>query len=315
MRTAVAATGAGLAADGAVERRVFVHATPRDGLGDAPRPGRDGRPLPRAPARSRRAGLAGRRDDALGQRPARPAARRRPGREPRGPARFALPGAGHGVRLRQRVELAARAGRRRDQGHPRRHIRTVRSMDRDPRAPWSGLAGQPGGGAPACPEGAGRGGPASLEPRHVSRGPARIGDPGEPVEVPFRGLRRNARALAGGLVLLLGIAFLLPDLSSAADPATGRRAAARRDRRVPPQRPRRDGARTSARGHSPDRAPARRSTVTSRARPARRTCRATRSATRSSSTPRRSRTARSSRSPTCTGSRRWPCCWRSSRSP
>ena len=47
----------------------------------------------------------------------------------------------------------------------------------------------------------------------MSRGPALIGDPGEPVEVPFRGLRRNARALAGGLVLLLGIAFLLPDLS------------------------------------------------------------------------------------------------------
>jgi uncharacterized membrane protein len=47
----------------------------------------------------------------------------------------------------------------------------------------------------------------------VSRGPELIGDPGEPVEVPFRGLRRNARALAGGLILLLGIAFLLPDLS------------------------------------------------------------------------------------------------------
>jgi uncharacterized membrane protein len=50
----------------------------------------------------------------------------------------------------------------------------------------------------------------------VSGGPARIGEPGEPaepVEVPFRGLRRNARALAGGLILLLGIAFLLPDLT------------------------------------------------------------------------------------------------------
>jgi uncharacterized membrane protein len=47
----------------------------------------------------------------------------------------------------------------------------------------------------------------------VSRGPALIGDPDEPVEVPFRGLRKNARALAGGLILLLAIAFLLPDLS------------------------------------------------------------------------------------------------------
>jgi len=47
----------------------------------------------------------------------------------------------------------------------------------------------------------------------VSHGPARIGEPDEPVEVPFRGLRRNARALAGGLILLLAIAFLLPDLT------------------------------------------------------------------------------------------------------
>jgi uncharacterized membrane protein len=47
----------------------------------------------------------------------------------------------------------------------------------------------------------------------VSRGPALIGEPGEPVDVPFRGLRRNARALGGGLILLLAIAFLVPDLS------------------------------------------------------------------------------------------------------
>jgi uncharacterized membrane protein len=40
-----------------------------------------------------------------------------------------------------------------------------------------------------------------------------MGEPDEPVEVPFRGLRRNARALAGGLILLLGIIFLVPDLS------------------------------------------------------------------------------------------------------
>jgi len=34
----------------------------------------------------------------------------------------------------------------------------------------------------------------------VTRGAAGIGEPGEPVEVPFRGLRRNAGALAGGTV-------------------------------------------------------------------------------------------------------------------
>ena len=47
----------------------------------------------------------------------------------------------------------------------------------------------------------------------MTRGAAGIGEPGEPVEVPFRGLRRNAFALAGGLILLLGIIFLVPDLS------------------------------------------------------------------------------------------------------
>jgi uncharacterized membrane protein len=44
-------------------------------------------------------------------------------------------------------------------------------------------------------------------------GPPRIGDLGAPVEVPFRGLRRNARALASGLILLLIIGFVVPDLS------------------------------------------------------------------------------------------------------
>ena len=47
----------------------------------------------------------------------------------------------------------------------------------------------------------------------MTRGAAGIGEPGEPVEVPFRGLRRNAGALAGGLILLLGIVFFVPDLS------------------------------------------------------------------------------------------------------
>ena len=47
----------------------------------------------------------------------------------------------------------------------------------------------------------------------MTRGAAGIGEPGEPVEVPFRGLRRNAGALAGGLILLLAIVFLVPDLS------------------------------------------------------------------------------------------------------
>ena len=49
----------------------------------------------------------------------------------------------------------------------------------------------------------------------MTRGAEGIGEPDGPVEVPFRGLRRNARALAGGLILLLGIVFLVPDLSPA----------------------------------------------------------------------------------------------------
>ena len=66
--------GAGLATDGAVERRVFVHATPRTVWATLHDPAGDGRPLPGAPARSGRARLAGGRDDALGTRTARPAA-------------------------------------------------------------------------------------------------------------------------------------------------------------------------------------------------------------------------------------------------
>jgi len=43
------------------------------------------------------------------------------------------------------------------------------------------------------------------------------GDPRDPPEVPFAGLRRNARALAGGFLLLLVIGLVIPDL---APPAT-----------------------------------------------------------------------------------------------
>jgi uncharacterized membrane protein len=38
-------------------------------------------------------------------------------------------------------------------------------------------------------------------------------DPLDPAPVPFVGLRRNARALVGGILLLLAIGFLVPDLS------------------------------------------------------------------------------------------------------
>ena len=38
-------------------------------------------------------------------------------------------------------------------------------------------------------------------------------EPGDAAPIPFAGLRRNARALAGGLVLLLVIGFLVPDLA------------------------------------------------------------------------------------------------------
>ena len=50
-------------------------------------------------------------------------------------------------------------------------------------------------------------------PSPWSDGPPRGDDPLDEAEIPFRGLRRNARALASGLVLLLAIGFLLPDLS------------------------------------------------------------------------------------------------------
>ena len=47
----------------------------------------------------------------------------------------------------------------------------------------------------------------------MSVGPRRLDDGGEPVEAPLKGLRRNARALAGGLILLLLVGFALPDLT------------------------------------------------------------------------------------------------------
>ena len=75
------------------------------------------------------------------------------------------------VRLRERVELAARAGRRRHAGHPRRHLRAVRPLDGDPRPPRPGVAGEPGGEPPAHPEGTGRGGPTGVQPRDLTRRP------------------------------------------------------------------------------------------------------------------------------------------------
>ena len=45
--------------------------------------------------------------------------------------------------------------------------------------------------------------------------PAGIGGPNEPSDIPFEGLRRNAVALVAGLVLLLVIGFLVPDLTPA----------------------------------------------------------------------------------------------------
>jgi uncharacterized membrane protein len=47
----------------------------------------------------------------------------------------------------------------------------------------------------------------------VTADPPRIGGPDTAPDVPFEGLRRNARALVAGLLLLLAIGFLLPDLT------------------------------------------------------------------------------------------------------
>ena len=52
----------------------------------------------------------------------------------------------------------------------------------------------------------------SLRPPGLG-GPRRSGEPTAPTDVPLRGLRRNARALAGGLVLLVAVGFMLPDLT------------------------------------------------------------------------------------------------------
>jgi len=46
----------------------------------------------------------------------------------------------------------------------------------------------------------------------VTGGPGRI-EPGIATDPPFQGLRRNAKALAAGLILVVGIGFFLPDLT------------------------------------------------------------------------------------------------------
>jgi len=46
----------------------------------------------------------------------------------------------------------------------------------------------------------------------VTGGPGGIG-PGIATDPPFQGLRRNAKALAAGLILVVGIGFFLPDLT------------------------------------------------------------------------------------------------------
>ena len=210
---------------GPVERRVFVHATPRDGLGDAPRSGRDDGALPGAPSRAGRAALAGRRDDPLRAGTARPAARGRPRREPRGAARLALPAAGHRVGLRQRVELAARAGRRRDAGHPRRHVRAVRSLDGHPRPARPGVAGEPGRGAPARRSRSGPRRPSvrRTRPRDGRSGADRANrrSPGPSRSRACAGTRRRWSA---GLILLVAIGFLAPRPDAATDPAVAGRA-------------------------------------------------------------------------------------------
>ena len=46
----------------------------------------------------------------------------------------------------------------------------------------------------------------------MTGGPGRI-EPGIAADPPFQGLRRNAKALAAGLILVVGIGFFLPDLT------------------------------------------------------------------------------------------------------
>jgi uncharacterized membrane protein len=57
----------------------------------------------------------------------------------------------------------------------------------------------------------GRDQPATDRPAADLR--AALDDPSDPPPVPFAGLRRNARALAGGLFLLVVIGFVVPDLT------------------------------------------------------------------------------------------------------
>ena len=231
-------------------------------LGDAPRPRRDR--APSSPSCSW----------ARPHRPGRP--RRRPGR--RGPASACcatlarveslearpesrLPPARHGLRVRQRVELAPGAGRRGHARHPRRDVRAVRSLDGDP-GPLRATHRWPAGSRRTC--GRSRSAPSrrarhrrpreGRRPRRPGERPAaerrawragqpasavgsdRPGDSSDAALVPFAGLRRNARALAGGLLLLLVIGSFVPDLTPPPTEPPRRRTGPRPDRRVPARR-------------------------------------------------------------------------------
>ena len=242
--------------------------------------------------------------------------------EPRGPAGVPVPPA------RDRVRASTASGRGSSSRSPAgRGSSTRRRSSRSIAGPGSSSASGgrrwPAGSRRTCGSLKERAEDrtSTVPQRRVSAGPAPTATRSRPTATA-PAARSRSPASAGmprrspaGSLLLLAIVFLVPDLTP---PPTGpppvELLLGRIVEFLPPGddgtgagRPRRDPRRASTRARSLDgyvQGPSGQQELPRYE-----------SATRSSSTPRPSRTRRSSPSPTCTGSRSWRCCSRSSRSP
>lgn len=86
-----------------------------------------------------------------------------------------------------------------------------------PPADLSGATGGPAAapGTIGRPGSLGAPGSGAVDALSATSDRSGLDDPADPADVPFVGLRRNARALVGGVLLLLAIGFVVPDLSPA----------------------------------------------------------------------------------------------------
>ena len=213
------------ARDRLVERRVFIQAVAADRVGGAPRPGGSNGAVPRAAPRPGGAVLAGgghdpdraaRASACCASTPSVESLEARP--------RIGVPAAGDGLGLRERVGLAAAsrwpAGR--GSSTPRPSSRSIAGRSILVRL-GRALARGARRGAPAGAQGT-RGTRRTHRPRRATEPPGGGPTAGErdrgddPADIPFAGLRRNARALARRPGRWSRSFWLVPDLTP---PPTG----------------------------------------------------------------------------------------------